>query len=340
MSTAKKTESAPRRLGRGLSSLLGAPVAIDATSIAPSPATRAQATEHPIAANTGIQEKNTQLLSDVQLIRIDQIEPSPFQPRRVFDQALLDGLAQSIRQSGVLQPVLVRPRGGATTDSGGGARYELIAGERRWRAAQLAGLERIPAIIKTLDDAHAAELALIENVQREDLNAMDRAWALRSLMDRFGLTQANLAERVGLERPTVANLLRLTELDKAIADLIASGKLGAGHGKALLSAPAGDARNKLAQRAASEELSVREVERLAAAMSQSPEVPTERGRAKPGDDPRLAVLSDLQRQIGQQLGTKVVISTDRRGHKGRIIMEFYGLDHFDSLLNRLGVSTH
>lgn len=344
MSTQKKTESTPRRLGRGLSSLLGAPVAIDASAMSPAVPVVAgpenPSTAKPIAGNTGFPESDSQRLSDVQSISVDRIEPSPFQPRRIFDQALLEGLAQSIRQSGVLQPVLVRPRAGATSDGGGGAMYELIAGERRWRAAKLAGLERIPAIIKTLDDAHAAELALIENVQREDLNAMDRAWALRALMDRFGLTQANLAERVGLERPTVANLLRLTELDAAIADLIAAGKLGAGHGKALLTAPAGEARNRLAQQAASEELSVREVERLAAAMSKKPEIPMERARANPGDDPRLAVLSDLQRQIGQQLGTKVVISTDRRGHKGRIIMEFYGLDHFDSLLSRLGVSTH
>lgn len=338
MAEKAKSESPPRRLGRGLSSLLGAPVAVEAAA-EPASAPAPKAAVGPVVVNTGTSQWKPQNLSDVQSIELDRIEPSPFQPRRVIESEQLEGLAQSIRQSGVLQPVLLRLRA-AVVPAGEGPRYELIAGERRWRAARLAGLKTIPAMIKQLDDAQAAELALVENVQREDLNAMDRAWALRSLMDRFGLTQANLAERVGLERSTIANLLRLTELDASIAALIASGKLGAGHGKALLAAPAGEARVKLANRAASEDLSVREVERLAGALARGPVLSKASEAVGAGEDPRLAVLSDLQRQIGQQLGTKVAIVTDRRGKKGRITLEFYGLDHFDSLMNRLGVRTH
>lgn len=333
MTTDKKPDQRPRRLGRGLTSLLGNPVAVDVAPVVEESSTAA--TSGSKAANQPRAFEQSSDLSGVKSIPLEQIEPSPFQPRRVFDEASIVGLAQSIRQSGVLQPVLVRAKAG-----GGGVQYELVAGERRWRAAQVAGLATIPAIIKALDDEHAAELALVENVQREDLNAMERAWALRALVDRFGLTQAALAERVGLERPTVANLLRLTDLEVEITDLIAAGKLGAGHGKALLSVGDSSARMRLANRAAMEDLSVREVERIATAIARGPVFAADGTTPRQGDDPRLAVLSDLQRQIGQQLGTKVAIIADRRGNKGRIVLEFYGLDHFDALMTRIGVKTH
>lgn len=334
MNAEKKSDQKPRRLGRGLNSLLGGPVAVDLTprqTAAQGPLAHPQ--ENGNAAHAAADESAA--LSDVQSIRLELIEPSPFQPRRVFDESQLAGLAQSIRQSGVLQPILVR-----ALTRGGGGHFELIAGERRWRAAKLAGLASIPAMVKEMNDEHAAELALVENVQREDLNAMERAWALRALMDRFGLTQASLAERVGLERPTVANLLRLTELEAPITELIAGGKLGAGHGKALLSMAGGEARIKLARRAAAEETSVRELERLATQAGRGSTAAPAKPGVSIGDDPRLAVLSDLQRQIGQQLGTKVSIVADRKGKKGRVVLEFYGLDHFDSLMTRLGVKTH
>jgi ParB family chromosome partitioning protein len=270
-------------------------------------------------------------LSDLSSIEVVMIDPSPYQPRKVMDDGALGRLAESIRRTGVLQPVLVRPlRAG---------RFELVAGERRWRAAKMAGLTHVPAIVRSLSDEQAAEHALVENVQREDLNPMERAWALRSLGERFGLTAAQLAERVGLERPTVANLIRLTELEPEIAGMISAGELSAGHGRALLSMAAGEARLGLARRAARETMSVRELERIAPSLT----TPITVKASKPGvgmDDARLAVLADLQRQIGQQLGTKVSIITDRKGKKGRITMEFYGLDHFDALLSKLGVRTH
>lgn len=305
----------PRRLGRGLSSLLNVAVPVHV----PMPEAQTAVAE-PIASNASN-------LSDLRRVPVANISPSPFQPRRVMDDAALAALAQSITRSGVLQPVLVRPLADG---------FELVAGERRWRAAKLAGLDTIPAIVRDLSDEHAAEHALVENIQREDLNAMERAWALRALAERFGLSQAQLAERVGLERPTVANLIRLTELEPEIAGMISAGKLTAGHGKALLTV-VGGARLALAQQAAAESWSVRALEQAAASQPAGTRAPAKKKAVR--EDPRLAVLHDLQRRIGQHVGTKTLITTDRGGKRGKVTFEFYGLDHFDSLMIRLGIPT-
>ena len=300
----------PRRLGRGLSSLIGlthAPVVVE-TAGATNNATRTE----------------TVVLSDVIDVPLILVSVSPFQPRKVVDDTGIAGLAESIKHSGLMQPVIVRKRGGG---------YELVAGERRWRAAGLAGLATIPALVRDLTDEQAAEWALVENIQREDLNAMDRAHALRALSERFGLTQEELARRVGLERSSVANLLRLTELEPAIGALIAAGKLSQGHGKALLSIPAGEKRERMAKLAAMMQWSVRRLEQEAAAAAAQ----KSGGGVAPDASPRAAVLRDLERQIGQHLGTKVAILADRQGKRGRMIIEFYGLDHFEDLLARLGV---
>ncbi|MCE7975114.1 MAG: ParB/RepB/Spo0J family partition protein [Leptolyngbya sp. PLA1] len=320
MEATSKSSDRPRKLGRGLNSLLSSGPAEVSIHLPPTPSA-------PAVSPTTTHSPGVETLSDVVRIPIGSISPSPFQPRRTWDAATLSALADSIRRTGLLQPILVRRAVGG---------YELVAGERRWRAATEAGLTHIPAIVKTLTDEQAAEHALIENVQREDLNAMDRAHALRALGDRFSLTHQHLAERLGLDRSTVANLIRLTELEPAIAALISSGSLSAGHGKALLGAPGGPARVTLAERAARQQMSVRELERLCKADP----APKPAAHISDRDQARLAVLGDLQRQIGQQLGTKVSIVTDRRGKKGRVTLEFYGLDHFDSLMTRLGVKVH
>ncbi len=317
--------SKPRRLGRGLSSLLNIGVPVE-VSVPQTPA----ATQ---VAPTAVKSETS--LSDLTRIPVAKVHPSPFQPRQSMDDAALGRLAESIRRSGMLQPILVRPGVNGT--------YELVAGERRWRAATLAGIVEIPAIVRPLSDEDAAEHALVENVQREDLNPMDRAWALRKLSERFGLTQTQLAERVGLERSSVANLIRLTDLEPEIAGLIAQQRLTAGHGKALLGVSAGASRVALAKKAADFEMSVRGLENLIqTGDAASTGAGVFKGKEAPSakDEARLAVLADLQKQIGQQLGTKVSIVTDRRGKRGRVIMEFYGLDHFDSLMSRLGVKTH
>jgi ParB family transcriptional regulator, chromosome partitioning protein len=354
MTTQGQDSKQPRRLGRGLSSLMGItqPVVVDVSNnkhIQPAVASSAPAmvatprTQESFSASdaltstaAGAGGESVPSVAGVVMLELVAISPSPFQPRRSMNELALAQLADSIRRSGLMQPIIVRPeprRGGE--GEGNAPRYELIAGERRWRAAAKAGLAQVPALIRELDDETAAEWSLVENVQREDLNAMDRAFALRSLMQRFALTQDQLAERVGLERSSVSNLIRLTELEGEVADLIASGALGAGHGKALLSFPAGPARVETARLAARVGMSVRRLEQLAQDAREQRTTTTISGGGESSS--RAAVLRDLERQIGQQLGTKVLIVADRQGKKGRLIVEFYGIDHFDGLLTKMGV---
>ncbi len=268
------------------------------------------------------------------MLDVDRIVPSPFQPRRAMDEAAVGGLAESIKRSGLMQPVVVREVAG---------RFELVAGERRWRAARMAGLTSIPASVRRLSDEEAAECALAENVQREDLNPMDRAAALRRLCDGFGVAHGEIAARLGMDRTTVTNLIRLTELEPEVGSLIASGALSAGHGRACLIAPPGPSRVQLARDASEKHWSVRRVEaearRLAGAAGAHKahaRRAVAEGEAMHG---RLAVVRDMERRIAQALGTKVAISTDRTGTKGTIAIEFFGLDHFDGLMARLGVET-
>jgi ParB family transcriptional regulator, chromosome partitioning protein len=297
----------PRRLGRGLSALIENPAPV----VVETKAKTLASSELPEADSPGLTQ-----------IPLDQIQPSPYQPRHSFDEAELENLAQSIRQAGVIQPIVVRQTK-HTTNS-----YELVAGERRWRAARLAGLGAVPSVVVTLEDHEAAEWALIENLQRKDLNAIERAHALRGLCEKFGLTHQQLAERVGLDRSTVANLIRVTELAEPIQELIAAGELTIGHGKALLSIGDPALRLRLARQAASEHWTVRKLEQ-----HDKPTVLTEGDPAARVASPTLA---DLERQLSEHLGTRVRISTTRDGSRGRLSMEFYSLDHFDGLLAKFG----
>lgn len=227
-----------------------------------------------------------------------------------------------------MQPIVVRP------DRTDRARYEIIAGERRWRAAALAGLSAVPAIVHDIDDEQSAEWALVENIQREDLNAIDRADALKNLCERFGLSHAQIAEKVGLDRSTVANFIRLADLEPQIRELIASGKLSAGHGRALLAMPSGMARVRLAAKAAEEQWNVRRLEQAT-----RPAVV----HAEPGVRSASAMINaeqaqrrDLERQLGDYLGTKVELKASGTNGHGRLLIQFYGLEHFDGLLARIG----
>ena len=327
--TPQDSKAPVRKLGRGLGALLAAPepVRINIPNEAPK-----------IVPQPSVQTTNREVFDSNQIglrtIAIGLIEPSPFQPRKSMDQPAIERLADSIRRSGVMQPIIVRQK-----SSGGGERFELVAGERRWRAAQLAGLLEVPALVRDLTDELAAEWSLVENVQREDLNAMERAWALRGLSERFQLTQVELAQRVGLERSTVANLIRLTELEPEIAQMIVRGDLTAGHGRALLAIPAGEARLNLAREAVQNGWNTRRVEYLSQAHAVKPENVGSKRTTPQEITARQAVLRDLERQIGQKLGTKVLITTDRTGARGKLSMEFYSIDHFDGLLARLGIPT-
>lgn len=254
---------------------------------------------------------------------VEALRANPLQPRATFDAARLEELAASIRAEGVLQPVLVRPAEGG---------YEIVAGERRWRAARMAGLGRVPVVIRDIPDTRILELALIENLQREDLNPMEVAIAYRDLVEDLGLSQEDVARRMGRSRPAVANALRLLELPARVQELVSRGALSAGHARALLGVRDPSAQWRLCERAIREELSVRSLEALVA-----------RIRAEPGpsvvaqDAPRKAPhLAALEERLRQRLGTKVEIVVDGGGARGRVVIEFYGHAQFEGLLGALG----
>jgi len=329
---AAEPTAARRRLGRGLSSLLSQPVGITA----PAPATADRSPSGPAAPQPAPAAADSTAGSQAILsIPLNAIVPSPFQPRRTFEQGALERLAASIRTAGVMQPILVR-RGSGGGGGGGGGKYELIAGERRWRAAQLAGLTAVPAIVADIADEEAAEWSLIENVQREELGPMERAFALRALTERFGLTHAQVAEKVGLDRSSVTNLIRLTELEESIRDMIDAKRLTVGHGKALLGMPPGPARTALAERAAGGNWPVRRLEHAVAAAANAATSETTDPDARLKEKARAVGLAELERQLGDHLGTKVKIRATRDGSRGRIVLQFFDLDHFDSLMAKMG----
>ena len=255
-----------------------------------------------------------------QEIDIDLIEPSPYQPRTKFHEQALDELARSIKTSGIIQPLVVRPIG---------SRFQLIAGERRWRAAQRAGLNRVSAIVKQVPDELALEMTLVENIQREDLNPMEAARAFERLMDEFHLTQEAVAERTGKDRATVANAIRLLKLEKQIQEWIEEGKLTAGHGRALLAVPEQQLRMRYAHRASRGALTVRQIEKLAARRAQGkhPHPP-----APPHLDPNIRkALEELQRH----LGTRIILRLKTKMRPGQLVLEFYDDKQLMGLYDRL-----
>jgi ParB family chromosome partitioning protein len=250
--------------------------------------------------------------SGVLRLPIERVTRDPGQPRKTFDEAKLRELADSIQAQGLIQPVLVRRLG---TD------FRLIAGERRWRAAQLAGLHEIPAIVRDVSEAEAFELALVENLQRTDLNPLEEAEGYRRLVDEFGLTQERVGERVGKDRASVANALRLLQLPDPVKALLASGALGMGHARALLGVSGGAGLVGLADRVAREGLSVRETERLVRAHRAAPS-----RKPAPVNVAARAVVEDLQRR----LGTKVRLAD--RGGKGTLEIDFFSYEDLERIL--------
>jgi ParB family chromosome partitioning protein len=318
------SKSPARKLGRGIGALISMPAAVEVPIVSPTKVVESVVVEaKPIQVEAASSDV-------VRYVDLKSIVPSPYQPRRSFDPTAIKQLAESIKHSGVMQPIIVRQKG---------VGYELVAGERRWRAAQLANIPQIPSIVRSLSDEQSAEWSLVENVQREDLNPIDRGMAFKALTDRFGISHSQIAERVGVERSTVANLIRLTELETEIAEMIVRGELMGGHGKALLSIPPGEARLNLAREAAAGGWNVRKTELLAQAHAIKPENVGTKAPPMKEAEARQAVLRDLERQIGHHLGTKVLITTDRTGAKGKLSIEFYSIDHFDGLLRKLGVAT-
>ncbi|MGP1353267.1 MAG: ParB/RepB/Spo0J family partition protein [Parasphingopyxis sp.] len=296
MSDKRTTKKAPAKkkptgLGRGLSALMGEVEKESPVNAAPDEGA-------------------------VQLLPVGKIAPHPDQPRRHFDDEALGELARSIEARGMIQPIVVRPQG---------TEYQIVAGERRWRAAQRAQLHQVPVIVRDFDDAETLEIALVENIQREDLNAIEEAEAYKRLIDDFGHSQAALARLVHKSRSHVANLLRLLDLPDAVRAMVVSGELDMGHARAIISAPDAEA---LARLIAAQGLSVREAEALAR-------------RAKPGGDSaprkpakeRDADIVALERQLSEAIGLKVAIEHDGRG--GVVGIAYKSLDQLDLICQRL-----
>jgi ParB family chromosome partitioning protein len=299
-------------LGRGLGALIREPepkTSPESAPIQPHATTASGTATAPAreAAHTGPQQ-----------IDIDLIEPSPYQPRTRFREEALDELARSIQASGIIQPLVVRPIG---------SRFQLIAGERRWRAAQRAGLTKVSVIVRQASDELALEMTLVENIQREDLNAIEAARAFELLMAEAQLTQEAVAARTGKDRATVANAIRLLKLEPKIQDWIEEGKLTAGHGRALLAVPDAQLRMRYAQRAARGGLTVRQIERLASRRSRS-------GHMSPEVQMDANIRSALD-ELQRHLGTKVLLHQKTKMRPGQLVLEYYDDTQLMGLYDRL-----
>ncbi len=254
---------------------------------------------------------------NVTTLRLTDIEPNKDQPRKQFDEEALSELSQSIAQHGVLQPLLVRPMTNGT--------YQLVAGERRWRAARMAGLVQVPVVIREMTEKEAAQLALIENLQRQDLNPMEEAIGYQTLMNNYGLTQEETARVVNKSRPAVANALRLLNLPESVTELVASGKLSAGHARTVLSFPSAQ-QEEVAKQAALTGLSVRQLEKMAKAATKLPKAPTAVAT-------RDSFYNEVELALAQSLGRRVTVTASGKG--GKLTVEFYDNDDLKALANAL-----
>lgn len=302
------TKSKKNALGRGLSAL------IPADDMALLNQTASVLQDSPANSTDGVRQ-----------VSIKQIIANPAQPRRTFPQQELDELAASITEHGVLQPVLLRPLPGSTEEL-----YEIVAGERRWRAAQAAALMTVPAIVRQIDDQQALELAIIENVQRQDISALDAAVAYRRLQQEFSLSQEEIATRVAKSRAAIANTLRLLDLPEEVQAAITQNQISEGHGRAILGAKTEEARKAILRRVVRDGLTVRQTEELARnsdKMTASSAVPTKLRQS--------ADEKHVEEQLQKALGTRVQLKTGRKG--GQIIISYFSSDELEGLLEHLGV---
>ena len=287
-----------RKLNRGLDALLGT----DLTKKAPAGTAEAST----ISPGDG----------DLRQLPLEFLQRGKYQPRIDFDEAALQELADSIKAQGVMQPIVVR--------SIGADRYEIVAGERRWRASQLAALDTIPAIVRDISDETAIAMALIENIQRENLNPLEEARALKRLQTEFDLSQQEVATAVGKSRSVIANLMRLLSLEREVSEMLEHGRIDAGHGKVLLALDGGD-QVRAARKVVDSKLSVRQTEGLVKAML-APAVDTAPQRKDPDID-------RLERQLSERFGTKVVI--ENKNGRGKLVIQYSDLDVLDGILNRI-----
>jgi ParB family chromosome partitioning protein len=306
------------RLGRGLSSLIG---------MSPLPQTPVSVELPGPSAGTGIAQSPAAEPPGVRVLEVplDKLSANPHQPRRSFDEGSLQSLADSLKATGLIQPVVARG-----TDDGS---YELIAGERRWRAAKLAGLATIPVILRAADPVMQAQMALIENIQREDLNPIERAAAYKALLDNLGLTQAELADRLGEDRTVIGHHLRLLDLAPPVQEKVVRGQLSLSHARLLAGVAQHGEQTRLADLVLSQDLNVRNLERLINAPPAGQ--PTAAAKAPSTS----AHIADLEKTISRHLGLRVQLRAKPGKKQGRLILHYASLDQFDDLLNKLGIST-
>lgn len=307
-----------RRLGRGLDSLVSHLRVDDDQEL--SPAGRARDPETNGSSPPGASSADTGAM----MVSVESLEPNPLQPRTITDNSKILSLAESIRRAGLLQPIVVRARGG---------KNQIIAGERRWRAAKHIGLQRVPVIVREATDEQMLELALIENIQREDLNAIDRARAYRQFCTRFSVKPEEVATRLGEDRTTVVNYLRLLDLSEPIQRLVQSGAIGMGHARCLLGISDEARRMDLAESVVQSQLSVRALEEI---------IRREKKRERSTEDLavvelRSAHVRDVQRRFEEAVKTKVTIRPGKRKGTGRIVIEYYSLDDFERIASLLNV---
>ncbi|MCH2455761.1 MAG: ParB/RepB/Spo0J family partition protein [Idiomarina sp.] len=280
-----------------------------------------------LTSNTANQQKQDQAIAEtveeaiekgeLQKLPIEQLKPGRYQPRKDMSPEALEDLAASVKAQGIIQPIVVRP---VADDE-----YEIIAGERRWRAAQLAKLDRVPCLIKDVADEAAVAIALIENIQREDLNSMEEATALQRLLDEFKMTHQDVAQAVGKSRTTVTNLLRLNNLETGVKTLLERGDIDLGHAKLLL-ALQGEQQTDVAQQIVAKDLTVRESEKLVRKTLEPPKEPE-----KPTTDPD---IEQLQNKLAETLGAKVAINHGRKGN-GKVVINYTSLDELDGILDHI-----
>ncbi|HEX4793312.1 MAG TPA: ParB/RepB/Spo0J family partition protein [Humisphaera sp.] len=315
------------RLGRGLSSLISVSseeAEAPATTVAVAPERRTLERIVPVMKSLPVESQpQPPAGAAIAELPLDSIVPNPHQPRRQMNDASIGELAQSLKTTGLIQPIVVRKVG---------EQYQLIAGERRWRAAKVAGLVKVPAIIREADSFEQAQMALIENVQRESLNPIDRALAYKSLVTQLGLTQAELAARMGEDRSSIANHLRLLDLPAAVQAMVTDGRLSLGHAKILAGVPDPVDQERLANIVVNQSLSVRNLERQIADTSQPPAAKSAKDSGTPS-----AHVADLEKSIARQLGLRAQLRSAAKKGSGRLILHYASLDQFDELLSRLGV---
>jgi ParB family chromosome partitioning protein len=317
-------------LGRGLSDLLGASRARAATPAASVPVAPVAGTAAP---NPSAPSPGRGSGDELAHLPLESLQRGKYQPRVDMRQEALEELAISIRTQGVIQPIVVRPLQAAAgaASPASAVRYEIIAGERRWRAAQIAGLKTIPAVIRRVPDESAIAIALIENIQREDLNPLEEARALQRLVTEFGITHAQAADAVGRSRASVSNLLRLLELAPEVAELVEKQQIEMGHARALLGLTNRREQIQAAQKVVAQALSVRQTEALVRQLTAAPGKTSKGSAASQQVDPNVRTL---QQDLSERLGAKVLIQQESGG-KGKLVISYNSLDELDGILHHI-----